>query len=46
MDSDAAIEISGKIDKETPDGQAVVQDWNFTLIKTGDNWLIDTWKQA
>jgi hypothetical protein len=46
MDSDATIEISGKIDKETPDGQAVSEDWNFTLIKTGEKWLVDTWEQA
>ncbi|MDD5606193.1 MAG: hypothetical protein PHR51_02650 [Patescibacteria group bacterium] len=46
MDADAAIEISGRLEKETPDGQTADEDWKFTLIKTGDNWLIDTWKKV
>lgn len=46
MDSDSAIAISGKLDKETPDEKTVTENWSFTLIKTGDNWLIDTWKQV
>jgi len=40
---DTNIETNGSLEKITPDETTITEEWKFTLLKTDDNWLIDTW---
>lgn len=42
---DTSAVINGSLKKITPDDTSVTETWKFTLLKTGDDWLIDSWIQ-
>lgn len=37
--------ILGQLEKQTPDKKQMTENWEFIVLKQGDNWLIDRWQQ-